>query len=379
MTISRRDFLKLVGGTAGVLAIRPFDGLIGQTMPLQEFPKGDNLGRLVATLDYRSAPRIDYPPLKKVYEDTVVPVIREVVAQTKDFNFTNQRWVETPDGFLYAGYVQPVKNNPNEPFKELPSGKAGFWAEVTVPYVDLTLENGPSSPWAKDLISMGRSPRLYYSQIVWIDQIKSGNSGQILYRFNEEGGRPAGITGGSYGELFWGAGQAFRPLTEDDIKPINPDVDPNEKKIVVNTTNNILQTLSCYEGQREVYFCTCSPGYVIPNDTEKDKSTPLGTHTPWRKTFSIHMSGGTTGAGYDTPAVSWTFLFGSETGVAIHSAFWHNHFGEQYSHGCVNVRPADAKWIFRWTNPVATFANSDIDMTSQKLAGTKVTVEDRQI
>jgi len=371
MSISRRDFLKLVGGVAGTMALRPFYRLA----PMPDFPKGDRLGRLTATLDYRSAPRIDYPPLKKVYEDTVVPVIREVIAETKDLNFVNQRWIETPDGFLYAGYIQPVKNAVNEPLKALPAGQPGFWAEVTVPYVDLTLENAASSPWAKDILAQGRLPRLYYSQVVWIDQIKTGDSGQIIYRFNEEGGRPSGVTGGSYSELFWGDGHAFRPLTPDDIAPISPDVDPKDKKIVVNTT---YQTVSCLEGDHEVFFCTCSTGYVIPDDPTKDKSTPLGEHTPWRKSISIHMTGGTTGAGYDTPAVSWTYLFGSATGVAIHAAFWHNHFGQQYSHGCVNVRPEDAKWIFRWTNPVATFQNSDIDMTGQKLSGTKVTVEERK-
>jgi len=373
MAISRRDFIKVAGSTAGLMVLRPFSRIL----PLAEFPEGEHLGRLTSTLEYRSAPRIDYPPIKKAYEDTIVPVLREVVAQTKDFNFTNQRWIETPEGFLYAGYIQPVKNKPNVPMSEIPGGQSGFWAEVTVPFVDMTLETPPSSPWAKDLIAIGKLPRLYYSQVVWIDKIKTGDSGEILYRFSEDGGRPAGVTGGSYGELFWCDGRAFRPLTPDDIKPISPDLDPNEKKIVVNVTNNILQTVSCYEADREVYFCTCSPGYVIPGDTSRDKSTPLGEHTPWRKTISVHMSGGASGAGYDTPAVSWTYLFGASTGVAIHSAFWHNHFGEQYSHGCVNVRPEDAKWIFRWTSPIATLENSDIDMTAQKLVGTKVIVKER--
>jgi len=371
MTISRRDFLKLAGGTAGMMALRPFSRM----MPVPAFPKGDRLGRLTATLDYRSAPRIDYPPTTKVYEDSVVQVVREVVAETKDFNHINQRWIETPDGYLYAGYVQPVKNLPNEPLKQMPDGQSGFWAEVSVPYVEMTLETAPGSPWAKDILGRGALPRLYYSQIVWIDRIKAGDSGQTLYRFNEEGGRPAGVTGGSFSEIFWGDGSAFRPLIPDELKPINPDVDPKEKKIVVDTTPNLLATLSCFEGEHEVFFCTCSPGYVVNGE---DKSTPLGEFTPWRKSISIHMTGGSTGAGYDTPAVSWTYLFGAETGIAIHAAFWHNHFGEHISHGCVNVRPEDSKWIYRWTNPEGTFKQSDIDMTSQKLVGTKVIVQERK-
>jgi len=47
-------------------------------------------------------------------------------------------------------------------------------------------------------------------------------------------------------------------------------------------------------------------------------------------------------------------------GVAIHGAFWHNAFGEKRSHGCINVSPEDAKWIFRWTTPYISLAQSEM-------------------
>ncbi len=105
MPISRRDFLKLTGGAAGAMALQPFHHLL----PRVDFPQGDHLGRLTATLNYRSAPRADDYTLltKKVYEDEVVQVLREVVSESPFVNFPhNQRWFETPDGYLYAGYVQ---------------------------------------------------------------------------------------------------------------------------------------------------------------------------------------------------------------------------------------------------------------------------------
>jgi lipoprotein-anchoring transpeptidase ErfK/SrfK len=64
--------------------------------------------------------------------------------------------------------------------------------------------------------------------------------------------------------------------------------------------------------------------------------------------MSLHMSGGGTGAGWDTMCVPWTSLFVGE-GVAIHSTFWHNNFGEPMSRGAVNARQEDAKWVIRWT------------------------------
>lgn len=37
----------------------------------------------------------------------------------------------------------------------------------------------------------------------------------------------------------------------------------------------------------------------------------------------------------------------------IHAATWHNAFGTRRSHGCINVAPANAEWIYNWT-PIST-------------------------
>ena len=377
MTISRRDFLKMIGGTAMTAVFRPLNK-INLGLP-QEFPVSDHLGRITEQMNYRTEPRIDaYTLLKKqAMADDVVIINREVVAASPDFNFPNiQRWFETPDGFLFAGHVQPVKNNPNEPLKKLPDNVPGFWGEITMPYADLTIDNPPArAPWLNDVIARGGVPRLYYSQIVWIDQIKVGDSNQILYRFEENGGRPADATGGSYGDIFWIDAKAIRPLTPDDVSPIHPDVDPSIKKIIVDTTRNV-NTLTCLEGDQEVYFCRCSPGAKFNSDGNlvDNWTTAPGEYITQWKTVSIHMSGGASGAGYDTPAVSWANFFDSQHGMAIHAAFWHNLFGEQVSHGCVNVTPEDAKWIFRWTSPKVSLDGADVRKITD---GTHVIIKER--
>jgi lipoprotein-anchoring transpeptidase ErfK/SrfK len=38
-------------------------------------------------------------------------------------------------------------------------------------------------------------------------------------------------------------------------------------------------------------------------------------------------------------------------GYALHAAYWHDRFGQVRSHGCVNLAPADAAWLFEWTEP----------------------------
>jgi len=40
-----------------------------------------------------------------------------------------------------------------------------------------------------------------------------------------------------------------------------------------------------------------------------------------------------------------------EGSYALHAAFWHNNFGHEMSHGCVNLSPLDAKKVFLWSEP----------------------------
>jgi len=44
--------------------------------------------------------------------------------------------------------------------------------------------------------------------------------------------------------------------------------------------------------------------------------------------------------------VPWVLYYDEDR--ALHGAYWHNNFGWQQSHGCVNLAPADANWLFDW-------------------------------
>jgi hypothetical protein len=364
MSINRRDFMKLVGGVAGFSALKPFN----KALPLPEFPKSERLGRIVeGKWALMALPNFQDAKVKDVYGDDVIAWNREVVGR-RDTNYINQKWVETDSGYVNSSYVQPVFNKPNEPLANLPDGKSGFWAEVTVPYVDFVLENqAPSSPWIKNNMDIGLPTRLYYSQVMWVDQVKKSDvTGNMIYRINEKYG--------SYGDIFWAEAAAFRPLTAEEIAPISPDVDPVSKRVKVNLT---YQTLSCFEEDREVYYCKISSGAKFDafGNAVDSWATPVGDgHRTWRKSLSIHMAGGSaTGGGYDTPGISWATFFSE--GVAIHSTFWHNDYGVPRSHGCVNVTPEDSKWIFRWTTPTVTLDVDDI--TVGMPGGTQVDVIER--
>jgi lipoprotein-anchoring transpeptidase ErfK/SrfK len=274
----------------------------------------------------------------------------------------NSKWVETPDGYIYASSLQPVENNPNPVLDAIPDSSIGkgFFAEVTVPFVDLIQSNPPPrSPWLKEAIN----PRLYYSQVVWIDDLKTGSDGEIYYQVNERYG---------FGDIFWANGKAFRPLSKEDLAPISPEV---ENKMVFVDVTPSRQYLTCLENGVEVYYCKISSGakWNTAGQLMDTWGTPVGTHRIWRKMITSHMTGGTTGAGWDIPGVAWTVIF-SGNGVAIHSTFWHNDYGSPRSNGCVNMRPEDANWVFRWTNPIVELDPGDV--TIPMPGGTQITVRE---
>jgi hypothetical protein len=48
----------------------------------------------------------------------------------------------------------------------------------------------------------------------------------------------------------------------------------------------------------------------------------------------------------DVPWAQFVYL-----GQAVHGAYWHSEWGNRRSHGCVNLAPKDAKWLYDWTAP----------------------------
>ena len=58
-------------------------------------------------------------------------------------------------------------------------------------------------------------------------------------------------------------------------------------------------------------------------------------------------------------------------GQAFHGTYWHENFGAPMSHGCINMRTSEAKWIYRWTTPainVAALLNAS-DARSREMHG----------
>ncbi|MCB0060868.1 MAG: L,D-transpeptidase [Caldilineaceae bacterium] len=129
------------------------------------------------------------------------------------------------------------------------------------------------------------------------------------------------------------------PTTENSasfvpITPLGTGVAEGERWIEVDISD---QLLTAWQGDTVVLRTRVSTGRA-------EYPTVTGTWPIRTKLTSTRMIG----PGYDTPDVPWTMYF--FRGYAVHGAYWHNNFGTPVSHGCINMRPDEAKLLFDWAS-----------------------------
>ncbi len=110
------------------------------------------------------------------------------------------------------------------------------------------------------------------------------------------------------------------------------------------------QFLVAYEGTRPVFATIVSTGRGEMADPSKSTATIRGTFFIHAKHVSGTMDGEEGSDSFDLRDVPYIQYF--HEGYALHGAYWHDEFGKARSHGCVNLAPEDAKWLFDWTDPV---------------------------
>lgn len=109
------------------------------------------------------------------------------------------------------------------------------------------------------------------------------------------------------------------------------------------------QSLVAYVGTQAVYATLVSTGADGLGDPKETHSTVRGQFLIHTKHVSVTMSGDEAGDEFDLRDVPYVQYF--TEGYAIHAAYWHDSFGTPRSHGCINLAPEDARWLFQWTDP----------------------------
>ncbi len=108
--------------------------------------------------------------------------------------------------------------------------------------------------------------------------------------------------------------------------------------------------------------------------------TPTGEFRIWIKLRATKMEGGTGRNYYYLPNVPYVMYFENENipgwrGFGLHGTYWHNDFGNQRSHGCVNLPTEIARQIYYWIDPVLPSGKSSI-RASVGNQGTRIVIHE---
>jgi lipoprotein-anchoring transpeptidase ErfK/SrfK len=327
--LSRRDFLKLAGLAASSLAARPLES----GLPPEDRASPVGIGRVtIQVIGLYPEPSFKSERIRWLQRDKLVDIIDEV--QSPDGPAHNPRWYRLPGGYAHSAYIQRVETaSLNSPLPNIPKG--GRLGEVTVPYSQ-SLYKTRSSDWY-------HAYRLYFGSVYWITHLlDEGPDGTPWY----------GLTDDRLRVVLYVPAAHIRPILAKELTPISPEVPADEKRIDISTSR---QEVIAYEGEVEVFRAPVSTGVPSrgpsPNGIPTD--TPHGNFRVSLKTPSRHMGDGNLTSdldAYELPGVPWVTFFHSY-GIGLHGTYWHDNFGAMMSHGCVNMRNEDAKWVYRWTTP----------------------------
>lgn len=109
------------------------------------------------------------------------------------------------------------------------------------------------------------------------------------------------------------------------------------------------QTLVLWEGETPIYATLVSTGRDGLGEPGKTLSTPRGTFRIYQKHVTTTMDSDVADHEFELRDVPWVMYF--KGGYALHGAYWHDDFGRTRSHGCINIAPIDARYVFQWATP----------------------------
>ena len=317
MVISRRDFLHVSGlGVMGLL-FHPLYNL-RDMVP-------DQMGRVAemkSTIYDR--PSLEGKRVKTYWKDMILPLTEVTVGDTEPEH--NRIWYRiSEEGYAHSGAIQPVQTRLNQPNSDIPS--EGALVEVTVPYTDAHWGPGKNNQFAY---------RFYYETTHWASGLVQDNIGESWYRIEED----------KWDLILYVPAKHLRIIPNEELTTISPEIPSYEKRLEVRLRD---QLVIAYEQGKPVFMARIASGAEFSNGRFL---TPLGQHQTYHKRPSRHMAAGDLASnGYDLPGVPW-ICYITEKGVAFHGTYWHNDYGRPRSHGCINLTPTAAKWIYRWTLPV---------------------------
>ena len=185
--------------------------------------------------------------------------------------------------------------------------------------------------------------------LAWVSRrpakVRDRPQGQVVKRLARHAMVHVITTQGAWSKLVGGGWMRTAELAR--TRPTDPPegVGPTDRWIDIDIEQ---QVLVAYEGATPMFATLVSTG----KDT-KQSETPRGVFQIWVKLAYSDMDDverTDIPKNYSIQDVPWVQFFKGSYG--FHAAFWHNDFGHRRSHGCINLSPKDARYLFTFTQPI---------------------------
>jgi hypothetical protein len=320
--LNRREFIALSATSLMGLAFAPYrlDGSISEDSM--------DLGRIcIESVSIHSQPSDESKILYQRYRDELIHLYYEVISD--DGPDYNPLWYRVWGGYVHSSRIQRVFFRTNATEYNIP--ESGVLAEVTVP-VTQTMRKTTVYGWQPIY-------RLYYESTHWVVGLEDGPDGKPWYKVMDE----------LLDIPYLVATEHLRLIPPEEYAPIASHIPFGKKRVEVKLST---QMLTAYEEDQIVLQTKIASGIPqakVPHGSIPTK-TPTGNFNVYSKMPSKHMGDGIVTAdidAYELPGVPWVSFFAPH-GVAFHGTYWHNNYGITMSHGCVNMKTDEAKWLFRW-------------------------------
>ena len=130
-------------------------------------------------------------------------------------------------------------------------------------------------------------------------------------------------------------------LAEDKVALVSPQLPAEAGR---NTCRFIYVNIA---KQTLTVFDKCQPVFATLVSSGANSWTFEGRFTIlYKEAYNIIMPPTTSTSEYYIEGVPYFMTYAGNFG--FHGAYWHDSFGTAASHGCINLSPADAKWLYDW-------------------------------
>jgi lipoprotein-anchoring transpeptidase ErfK/SrfK len=254
--------------------------------------------------------------------------LMRVTGVSHGMNGDTNLWWSTTEGYVALDALQPSQN-PWSTMWTVPDGLLalnGWWGATRT---DANVRAGPTT----DAPSVGHLPAGDLVKVLVEGPGQDVQGSSTWYRI--DGGRYAGG---------WVHSSLIRRAAEPQANTTPPPSgSASGRWIVVDRGHHSLTLVDHGQPAFVTYVALGVAG----------RETPTGTYSTWGKYRADDMTSSSVkdpGGYYDLPNVPDTQYY-LDGGFAIHGTYWHDDFGSDESHGCVNVTWTDGRYLFGQTLP----------------------------